>query len=248
MSFIEVSELEWASQLMGAMDFKQEFLKNFTTRRTTLGRGSFAKVFSARSTRDGKRRTSAVKLMESKSDTDDEMRLASWAQEWHIWRTLCPHPNILQLYEVYYGKVETHQKIAMVSELVDRDLRAYIMHYARVDLEDARVWTSDMCTGLGHMHSHHIAHRDMKPANCMLKHQPAALWQLQIRDFGQAAVLHRVEALDGGEGTPHTRSLNESPCTWDYAAPEVVHKKSYDFKLDVWSAGAILWQMLQVPI
>ena len=36
MSFVEVSELEWASRLMGAMDFKQEFLENFTTR-TTLG-------------------------------------------------------------------------------------------------------------------------------------------------------------------------------------------------------------------
>ena len=247
MSFVEVSELEWASRLMGAMDFKQEFLENFTTR-TTLGRGSFGKVFWARSTRDGKRWTSAMKLMESKSDTDDEKWLAYWAQESHIWRTLCPHPNILQLHEVYYGKVETLQKIAVVSELVDRDLRAFIMHYTCVDLEDARVWTSDMCTGLGHMHSLHIAHRDMKPANCLLKHQPGALQQLLIGDFGQAAFLHRVEALDGGEGTPHTRSLNESPCTWDYAAPEVVHKKSYDFKLDIWSAGAILWQMLQVPI
>ena len=247
MSFVEVSELEWASRLMGAMDFKQEFLENFTTR-TTLGHGTFGKVVWARSTRDGKRWTSAVKLMESKSDTDDEMRLASWAQEWHIWRTLCPHPNILQLYEVYYGKVETHQKIAMVSELVDRDLRAFIMHYTGADLEDARVWTSDLCTGLGHMHSLHIAHRDMTPDNCLLKYQPGAQQRLLVGDFGQAAVLRRVEALDGGEGAPHTRSLKESPCTWDYVAPEVVHNQSYDFKLDIWSAGTILWQMLQVPI
>ena len=152
------------------------------------------------------------------------------------------------LHEVYYGKVETRLKIAVVSELADRDLRAYITHYTCVALDDARVWTSDLCTGLGHMHSLHIAHRDMKPANCMLKHQPGALLHLVIGDFGQAAVLRRVEALNGGEGTPHTRSLKESPCTWDYAAPEVVHKHGYDFKLDVWSAGAILWQMLQVPI
>ena len=121
-------------------------------------------------------------------------------------------------------------------------------HYTSVNLEDARVWTSDLCTGLGHMHSFHIAHRDMKPANCLLKHQPGALQQLLIGDFGSAAVLHRVEALDGGEGTPHTRSLRASPCAWDYAAPEVVHKDRYDFKLDIWSAGAILWQMLQAPI
>ena len=92
----------------------------------------------------------------------------------------------------------------MVSELVDRDLRAFIMHYSRVDLQDARVWTSDLCTGLGHMHSRHIAHRDVKPANFMLKFQPGASQQLLIGDFGQAAFLHRAEALDGGEGTPYT--------------------------------------------
>ena len=115
MSFVEVSdELEWASQLMGAMDYEQGFLNNFTTR-ANLGRGTFGKVFWARSTRDGKRWTSAVKLMESQSEKDDEECLAYWAQESHIWRTLCPHPNILQLHEVYYGKVETRQKIAMSS-------------------------------------------------------------------------------------------------------------------------------------
>ena len=55
MSFVEVSdELEWASQLMGAMDYEQGFLKNFTTR-ASLGRGTFGRVFWARSTRDGKR-------------------------------------------------------------------------------------------------------------------------------------------------------------------------------------------------
>ena len=69
--------------------------------------------------------------------------------------------------------------------------------------------------------------------------------QLVIGDFGQAAVLHRVGSLQGSEVTSRTSSLKESPCTWVYAAPEVVHKQSYDFKLDVWSAGAILWQMLQ---
>ena len=82
----------------------------------------------------------------------------------------------------------------------------------------------------------------------MMIYQPGAQLKLVIGDFGQAAVLHPVEAHHGGEGTPRTRSLKESPCTWEYAAPEVVHKQGYDFKLDVWSAGAILWQMLQAPV
>ena len=249
MSFIEVSELEWASRLKGAMDYKQEFLENcrFSSKQV-LGRGTFGKVHAVRSTRDGKRTSSAVKLMESKDATEDEGRLAYWAQELHIWHTLCPHPNILQLHEVYYGEVETRPKIALVSELADRDLRDFITYYSCVDVRDSSVWTTDLCTGLGHMHSRDIAHRDIKPANCMLKCQPGASHKMLIGDFGQSAILRRVEACDGGEGTPHTRSLKESPCSWEYVAPEVVRKQGYDFKLDVWSAGAIVWQMLQAPI
>ena len=75
MSFVEVSEQEWVSRLIGAMDFKQEFLEKFKfSTKTTLGRGSFSKVFSARSTRDGKRTTFAVKLMESKVAIEDGLR------------------------------------------------------------------------------------------------------------------------------------------------------------------------------
>ena len=246
MSLVEVSEPGWATRLLGSEDYEQVSSKKFATR-SRLGNGSYGKVYSARNTRDGARWTCAVKLMESKSD--DKVVLAYWAKEAHIWGALCPHPNILQLHKVYYGKVGPLQKVAMENELADRDLRAFIIHYACVDLEDARAWTLDLCTGLGHVHSNRIAHRDIKPANCLLKHQPGALLRLVIGDFGQGAVLHRADALEGKEAAgSHSRSLIESPCTWEYAAPEVVHKHGYDFKLDVWSAGVILWQMLQAPI
>ena len=250
MSFMEVSELVWASELKSTMDYQQEFLNNFKIhmKQQPLGHGTFGKVFAAHRTRDGKESTYAVKLMESKAAAEDEEQLAYWAQEWHIWHTLCPHPNILRGHEVYYGEVETRPKVAMVSELADRDLRAFIKQYYQVEVVDAHAWVTDLCTGLGHMHSCHIAHRDMTPANCMLIYQPGAQLKLVIGGLGQAAVLHPVEARHGGEGTPRTCSLKEFPCTWEYAAPEVVHKQCYDFKLDVWSAGAILWQMLQAPI
>jgi len=242
MALVEVAEPEWVTWLQGTMDFTKEFLAKFSTK-TKLGQGSFGKVVWARSTKNEVRWTCAVKLMESK--VDDKKWLAYWANESHIWKTLCPHPNIIQLHEVYYGKVEGQQKVAMTNELVDRALGEFLTYYVCVDLEDARAWTLDLCTGLGHMHGHHIAHRDMKPANCLLKHQPGAPTRLVIGDFGQAAVLRREEGLDG-KGVH--RSLNSSPCTWEYAAPEVVRQRGYDFKLDVWSSGAILWQMLQAPI
>ena len=204
MSLVEVSEQHWATRLLAAMDYTKEFVGNFRQGHR-LGKGSYGQVYWVRGDRDGKRWTSAVKIMES--DADDKAVLAYWAQESHIWHTLCPHPNILQLHEVYYGTVKALQTVAMVNELVDKDLRAFIHRYVCVDLEDARIWTSDLRSGLGHMQTHHIAHRDIKPANCRLKHKPGAPLQLLVGDFGQAALLHPVGTLHGRNVTPTTHSL-----------------------------------------
>ena len=116
-------------------------LENFkiNTKQQPLWRGTFGKVVAARRTRDGKRTTHAVKLMESKVAAEDEEQLACWAQEWHIWHTLCPHPNILQIHEVYYGMDETCPKVVMVSDLADRDLPAFTTYYSQVELVDTQL-------------------------------------------------------------------------------------------------------------
>ena len=44
MSFIEVSELEWASRLKGSMDYEQKFLENFRFTSKQLGRGTFGMI------------------------------------------------------------------------------------------------------------------------------------------------------------------------------------------------------------
>ena len=97
---------------------------------------------------------------------------------------------------------------------------------------DALKIASRMCDALDHMHKLNIIHRDLKPANIMLCYDGS----LRIMDFGIAkAVQGRRLTFTGftpAMGTP------------DYMAPEQVKGKRGDARTDVYSVGAILYEML----
>ena len=88
-------------------------------------------------------------------------------------KTVSGHPNVVELLDVYFGEEATLEKGTLVfsMERCDRnDLADSINHYADVHLVDASLWLLHMCTGLGHLHSHSIMRRDIKPGNCLLFH------------------------------------------------------------------------------
>ena len=66
---------------------------------------------------------------------------------------------------------------------------------------------------------------------------------LKLSDFGNSGI---VVADSGKRPLPsdHT-ALQQGLCTLNYAAPEILQKLQYDFKSDVWSAGVIMYEMLQ---
>ena len=84
--------------------------------------------------------------------------------------------------------------------------------------------------GVKHLHSFGIIHRDLKPENILFKnnetHEPV------IVDLGLATLESEHEFLFPRCGTP------------GYVAPEILKKKSYGKKVDVFSAGIILYVIL----
>jgi serine/threonine-protein kinase len=98
------------------------------------------------------------------------------------------------------------------------------------EAEAARIG-SRICEGLEHMHAHGIVHRDLKPENIML----CADGSLRIIDFGiaKAAGMKRITyiALSSMWGTP------------DYMAPEQVNGGRGDARSDIYSLGAVLYEM-----
>ena len=173
------------------------------------------------------------------------------APEVQIMKTACfckqkasGHPHIVELVDVYLGEETTLEKGKLVfnMELCDRnDLAYFINHYAYVHVSDATLWMLHMCTGLGHLRSHSIMHRDIKPGNCLLFHQTTWSPMLKLSDCGAAVVLARK----GGKGPP-SQSLSQDLTAFRYAASEVVRRESYEFvSADAWGIGVICWEMLQ---
>jgi serine/threonine-protein kinase len=96
---------------------------------------------------------------------------------------------------------------------------------------------SRLCDALQYMHEHGVIHRDMKPSNVMLCDDGT----LRIMDFGIAKNEAMRRITFGG--------FSPTMGTPDYMAPEQIKGKRGDQRTDIYSLGAILYEMLtgQVP-
>ncbi|KAF3440541.1 hypothetical protein FNV43_RR18825 [Rhamnella rubrinervis] len=133
------------------------------------------------------------------------------------------------------------------------NLASYINQHGRVEEQIVRRIMQQLGAGLEILHSHHIIHRDLKPENILLSGSEDDML-LKIADFG----LSRYILLSGSEDDMLLKiadfGLSRSVPPGDYAetvcgsplymAPEVLQFQRYDEKVDMWSIGAILFELL----
>ena len=79
-------------------------------------------------------------------------------------------------------------------------------------------------------HSKSIVHQDIKPSNILVDERNDCL-HVALTDFGLAQSCKRNQKLCDNVGTPQ------------YMAPEVLGRKEYDFSVDIWSAGLVLYEL-----
>ena len=99
-----------------------------------------------------------------------------------------------------------------------------------------------LASGLENAHRQGVIHRDLKPGN--LRVTPEG--RLKILDFGLAFLLHAESEAQAGGETTVTASLTESfedAGTLPYMSPEQIKGNKPDARADVWSAGAVLYEM-----
>jgi serine/threonine protein kinase/tetratricopeptide (TPR) repeat protein len=94
-----------------------------------------------------------------------------------------------------------------------------------------------LASGLEAAHREGVIHRDLKPSN--LKVTPDG--RLKILDFGLAYIL-KLETAEATATAPLTESYSDAG-TLAYMAPEQVKGQKPDARADVWSAGAVLYEM-----
>jgi len=97
-------------------------------------------------------------------------------------------------------------------------------------IEDTLELAIQIMKGLDQAHEQDIVHRDIKSANIMIKRNGTA----KIMDFGLAKLADRTRLTREGA----------APGTVAYMSPEQAQGKDVDRRSDIWSAGAVLYEMI----
>ncbi len=137
------------------------------------------------------------------------------------------HPYILKFIPVEY-----RSRPYIVTEFLQGFTLAHLLKSVRPMPEaDAVRLASQMCEALTHMHEHGVVHRDLKPQNVMI----CLDGNIRVLDFGIAKTTGRRFSIFGftpAKGTP------------EYMAPEHVRGKREDERTDIYSLGAMLYEMV----
>jgi serine/threonine protein kinase len=199
-----------------------------------LGAGGMGEVYKARDTRLD--RTVAVKVLPAHLSFNPEVR-ARFEREARAVSSLS-HPHICTLHDV--GR---HEEIDfLVMEYLDGETLAHRLEKGPLPLTEVLRHGVEIASALDVAHRSGIVHRDLKPGNIMLTKGGA-----KLLDFGLA----RATGLAGTAGDlthspTMTRPLTAEGSivgTFQYMAPEQLEGKEADARSDIFSFGAVLYEM-----
>ncbi|PWT92997.1 MAG: hypothetical protein C5B55_05320 [Blastocatellia bacterium] len=196
----------------------------------SIGAGGMGHVYLAV---DGRlKRRVAVKLL-SFYDASEGERLRRFRQE-ALTASALNHPNILTIYEV--GEFEGNNFI--VTEFVEGETILNRLQSGPIPLDTSIEIATQVASALAAAHQAGIVHRDVKPANIMVR--PDGL--VKVLDFGIA----KYAQPDGGEQQVDTLLTNPGSVvgTAAYMSPEQARGYPVDPRTDIWSLGVVLYEMV----
>jgi Tol biopolymer transport system component len=196
-----------------------------------LGAGGMGEVYRAHDPR--LRRDVAVKIIPP-ALAGDPARLRRFEQEARAAAAL-NHPNILAVYDIGTENGTPY----IVSERLEGESLRERLRGGALPLKKALDYAQQIARGLAAAHDNAILHRDLKPENIFVTRDG----RLKILDFGLAKLTHREES-------PADRTLSVDSemgtmvGTAGYMSPEQVRGQPVDARSDVFSFGAVLYEML----
>jgi eukaryotic-like serine/threonine-protein kinase len=200
-----------------------------------LGSGGMGEVYRARDTRLD--RPVAIKILPAHLSSDP-VRKQRFEREAKTISNL-NHPNICTLYDV--GSLDGLDYLVM--ECVEGESLAQRLEKGPLPADQVLKIGAEIADALDKAHRNGIVHRDLKPANIMLTKSGA-----KLLDFGLA----KPTAPQATLATLTSAAPQQSPVTqegnivgtFQYMSPEQIEAKELDGRSDIFSLGAVLYEML----
>jgi len=189
-----------------------------------VARSGMSTLYKATDLRDGT--AVAIKIPHAEMEADPVL-LARFQREELIGQEI-DHPGVVKTF-----RSEERSRLYMVIEWVNgRLLRSILNEERQLPIERAVNLTLQICDALDTLHKHGVVHRDLKPENVMVDDAD----RVKLIDFGIAMKedARRLTIVD----------LNQTLGTPDYISPEQVKGQRGDQRSDVYSLGAMLYEMV----
>ena len=199
-----------------------------------IGEGGMGEVYRARDARLD--RDVAIKILPANYSSDAD-RLQRFEQEARATSAL-NHPNILTVYDI-----GTHEGSPyLVAELLSGEELREQLNNGSLSQRQAIDYAQQIAQGLAAAHQKGITHRDLKPENLFVTTDG----RIKILDFGLAKLRPQRNERAGSEVATEKQITDPGTVmgTVGYMSPEQVRGQAVDHCSDIFSFGAVLYEML----
>ncbi|KAL1502710.1 hypothetical protein ABEB36_007817 [Hypothenemus hampei] len=204
-----------------------------------LGQGFFGQVFKV-TTKD----TSEVMVLKELYRVDEDAQ-KNFLKEVAVLRSL-HHNNVLRFIGVLYKE----QKLHLVTEYISGGTLTELLHDSSQPLpwEQRVSFAKDIAAGMAYLHSMNIIHRDLNSHNCLVREDKTVI----VADFGLARIVsHATSSVRRSpKGATGTKNRQERKKRYTvvgnpyWMAPEMMKGNKYDEKVDIFSFGIILCEII----
>ena len=187
-----------------------------------LGSGSFGRVFLV--SHNETKELFALKTIEKRKIMMTYGKLDIIYDEINIHSKLS-HQNVIKLYNIY----EDEETINIIMEYASNGNLYQLIKAEKNGFSESKAFDYfiQIINAVYYLHSNNIIHRDIKPENILISEDN----KLKLCDFGWAKEL--------------TLENRSTFCgTMEYMAPEIVGSENYDYSVDIWSLGILLYELL----
>ena len=234
-TFLEKPAIEVAADLLGSespASFEGRQIGPYRVE-SLLGAGGMGEVYKAYDTR--LRRTVALKFL-PKEYASDPPALELFQREARAASAL-NHPNIITIYDI----AEQHGMQFIVMEYVPGKALDQLIPRTGLRTAESLKYAIQIADALAQAHAAGIVHRDLKPANVMVTNDG----QVKMLDFGLAMLTEAPTVAENAILT--VQDPTEAGAivgTISYMSPEQAEGKPVDARSDIFSFGAVLYEML----